>query len=70
MSDIICNCAAVTKEQIVDAARKGAKTVEEIGEVTQAGTICGVCISDIEEILKSCEVSQENCSVSQDTKAL
>ncbi len=61
MSDIICNCAAVTREQIVEAARKGAKTVEEIGEATQAGTICGVCISDIEDILNQCDISQENC---------
>ena len=30
---------------------KNLKTVEEVQEVTQAGTICGGCIPDIEDIL-------------------
>ncbi len=51
MSEVICNCVGVTKDQIVEAKRNGAKTVEEIGDVTQAGTICGVCVDDIQEIL-------------------
>jgi len=30
---------------------KHLKTVEEVQEATQAGTVCGGCIPDIEEIL-------------------
>ncbi len=50
---IICNCTQVTKEQIEAEVKAGAKTVEEIGEKTGAGTICGVCVDEIEEVIKS-----------------
>ena len=30
---------------------KGLKTVEEVGEETEAGTVCGQCQDDIQEIL-------------------
>ncbi len=49
---IICNCAQITKEQIEAEIKAGAKTVEEIGEKTGAGTICGVCVEDIEAIIE------------------
>ncbi len=48
---IICNCTQVTKEQIEAEVKAGAKTVEEIGEKTDAGTICGVCVDEIQEII-------------------
>jgi bacterioferritin-associated ferredoxin len=56
MSDnpIICNCNEVYKNEIIQAIKeKGCKTVEEIGEATGAGTICGGCQDDIQEILDS-----------------
>ncbi len=28
------------------------KTIEEVGDVTEAGTFCGSCHDDIEDILK------------------
>lgn len=41
------------KSEIVQAIKeKGLKSVEEVGEATGAGTICGGCIPDIEDILK------------------
>ncbi len=52
MSEIICNCTGVTDEDIIEAVKKGAKTVEEIGEATEAGTICGACVEDIERIIE------------------
>ena len=54
MGDIeICHCNVVMKSEIVKAIKeKHLQTVEEVQEATEAGTICGGCIPDIEEILK------------------
>ncbi|MDY0348589.1 MAG: (2Fe-2S)-binding protein [Tenuifilaceae bacterium] len=50
--EIICNCMEVYKSTIVEAIKaKGLKTVEEVGEETEAGTGCGSCQDDIQEIL-------------------
>ena len=52
MSEIICHCFEVSREEIENAIReKGLKTVEEVGEVTNAGTGCGDCQEQIQEIL-------------------
>lgn len=50
--DIVCNCMEVTAGEIMDAIGNGAKTVEDVQEATGAGTVCGGCISDIEQLLK------------------
>lgn len=40
------------KSEIEKAIKeKNLKTVEEVQEETEAGTVCGSCIPDIEEIL-------------------
>lgn len=42
----------VYKSTIVKAIKeKGLKTVEEVGEETEAGTVCEQCLDDIQEIL-------------------
>lgn len=52
MSEIICHCFEVSRKEIENAIReKGLKTVEEVGEVTNAGTGCGGCQEQIQEIL-------------------
>lgn len=54
MEDIeICHCNGIMKSEIVKAIReKGLKTLEEVQDATEAGTVCGGCVDDIEEILK------------------
>ncbi len=50
--EIICNCNEVYKSTIVNAIKeKGLKTVEEVGDETEAGTVCGQCQEDIQDIL-------------------
>jgi len=50
--EIICNCNEITRGEIIKAINdKGLKTVEEVGEATEAGTVCGACQDDIQEIL-------------------
>ena len=52
MSEIICHCFEVSREEIEKAIReKGLKTIEEVGENTNAGTGCGGCQEQIREIL-------------------
>jgi NAD(P)H-nitrite reductase large subunit len=49
----ICHCNGIMRSEIVKAIKeKGLTTVEEVGDVTTAGTVCGSCIPDIEDILK------------------
>ena len=56
MEQIICQCNAVSIQQISDTIADGAKSLEEVQEVTGAGTICGACIDDltnvVDELLK------------------
>lgn len=52
MSETICQCFDVTREEIEKAIKEnGLKTVEEVGEATNAGTGCGGCQEQIQEIL-------------------
>lgn len=50
---IICKCKNVSYIDIRKAMINGARTVEEIKEITGAGTGCGGCVPEIEAILAS-----------------
>lgn len=51
MSEVICHCVGTTKEEIVEAVKAGADTVEKVTDATQAGSGCGGCIDQIEAII-------------------
>jgi NAD(P)H-nitrite reductase large subunit len=52
-TEYVCTCFNLTKEDILFAIKeKGLQTVEEIGEETLAGTVCGACIGDLLAIVK------------------
>ena len=50
---MICHCKQVDYITIRKAMIQGARTIEEIKEITGAGTGCGRCIEEIEKILAS-----------------
>ena len=50
---IVCRCKNVSYIDIRKAMIQGARTLDEIKEVTGAGTGCGGCIEEIEKILAS-----------------
>jgi len=51
--NIICHCMDVSEHEIVDAIKnKNAVTVQDIMDITGAGTGCGSCVDDLDEILK------------------
>lgn len=49
---IVCACKQVTDADIEDAVLEGATTIELIKKKTGAGTVCGNCIPDMEELLE------------------
>ena len=46
---ILCLCKAVTDREVDDAIRRGARTVDAIGETCGAGTDCGSCVHALEK---------------------
>ncbi|MDE6887915.1 MAG: (2Fe-2S)-binding protein [Eubacterium sp.] len=49
--EVICSCLGVTKGMVEDAVKNGAKTLEAVQEATEAGTVCGACIEDLENLI-------------------
>jgi assimilatory nitrate reductase catalytic subunit len=48
----ICVCMKVPLEILLRAIRDGARSVEDLGEATRAGTGCGTCRTDLEQLLR------------------
>ncbi len=48
---VICPCLDVTAGQIMDAYEDGAVTADAIKEATGAGSICGACLDEIEDLI-------------------
>ncbi len=51
MDKIVCNCLGITNGQIKEAVKNGARTLEEVQDATGAGTICGVCMEDVQHLV-------------------
>ena len=51
--DIICTCFDLSVKDIKDAYANGATTLDAIMDTTKAGTLCGACISDLEQLIDS-----------------
>lgn len=41
----------VTNGMIKDAVESGASTLEEVQEITGAGTVCGTCIENVQHLI-------------------
>ena len=57
---IVCYCNSVTNGMIKDAIDAGASTLEEIQEATGAGTVCGACLENIENLVKAFVAERDN----------
>ncbi len=52
-NDFVCRHMQLTKADIVRVIRqKNLSSFTEVQDETDAGTICGTCVADIEEILE------------------
>lgn len=49
---IVCCCKAVCSQKIAELIASGVDSVEAIGEVCGAGTDCGSCRDQIEEMIE------------------
>ena len=50
---VICTCMEIRQSEIEKAIReKNLKTIEEVQNETQAGTVCGACVDDIYILLE------------------
>jgi bacterioferritin-associated ferredoxin len=47
-----CHCRMVPTEKVLHVIKQGIFTTAEVGRVTMAGTGCGSCKKDIEELTK------------------
>jgi NAD(P)H-nitrite reductase large subunit len=53
LEEMICPCFDLTKGDILKAIKEhNITSVEELSEVTGAGTICGACLYELEEIVE------------------
>jgi len=52
MEKIVCNCYSITTGVIREAVINGATTVEEVQEITGAGTACGACLDDVKRLVE------------------
>lgn len=50
--DELCHCRAVPTQKVDEAVICGAHTVLSVSQRTSAGTSCGTCKPDIEQVLK------------------
>lgn len=49
----LCHCRMVTTEKVKNAVKAGCMTVAEVSRTTLAGTGCGSCRKNIEDIIKA-----------------
>jgi len=50
---LICICNFVDEKEIVNLLKKGANTTLDIQNLTRAGTSCGRCLPEIDDLVKS-----------------
>ncbi len=56
---IICNCFGVSKNEIIDAVKNGAKSLQDIQDATHAGAGCGRCKGNLIKILEENGITQK-----------
>ncbi len=50
---VVCKCMNVTDHEIEEAVLEGARTFYELQERTKMSTVCGKCIDEAKELLKT-----------------
>ena len=51
MSRLVCICSFVEEKEIVAALKKGAASTSDIQKITGAGTTCGRCLPEIDDLV-------------------
>ena len=61
---IVCICQRVSERKINDCIQAGADTVEAVGRACKAGTGCGACLEQIQDMIDECHC-QARCDASR-----
>ncbi|WP_130812080.1 (2Fe-2S)-binding protein [Olsenella sp. Marseille-P4559] len=56
--NLVCPCVGVTKTDIEQAVANDARTLEDVGNATGAGTHCGRCVGAVEACLQETLAAQ------------
>lgn len=51
--DELCHCRMVSTEKVKNAVKLGCDSISEVSRTTLAGTGCGSCRKDIEDVIKA-----------------
>lgn len=57
---IVCYCNSITNGMIKDVIDEGANTLEEVQEATGAGTVCGACLENVENLVQAFVAERDN----------
>ena len=49
----VCKCKNISVNEVLNAVKNGAETIEKVSEATEAGTGCGNCKSIISNIIEN-----------------
>lgn len=50
---LVCICNLVQEKEIKEWLRKGAVSTEDIQQITGAGTTCGKCLPEIDQLVEN-----------------
>lgn len=51
LENVVCSCFGVTTGMIKDAVDGGARTLEEVMDITSAATACGMCTDEVQRLV-------------------
>jgi len=52
---LVCLCNFIEEKEIIAVMKKGATATKEIQNITGAGTSCGRCLPEIDQIIREWE---------------
>ncbi|MCW2279172.1 (2Fe-2S)-binding protein [Heliophilum fasciatum] len=50
-NEVVCPCMGITYNDLKNAVENGAKSFEEVQEVTEVSTVCDQCEDDVKSIV-------------------
>ncbi|BCN93747.1 hypothetical protein THMIRHAM_15320 [Thiomicrorhabdus immobilis] len=69
LSKNLCVCYDVTKQEVIDTIKQGAKTLEEVSNKTYACQGSGCCIRQVERLIELLHPSSSQPSSASDADA-
>src|SRR5687767_11927931 len=55
---ILCICKGLSEHHVLEVVEAGARSVEAVGRACGAGTDCGTCQEEIEQVISACRLTE------------